>query len=107
MEWYVYALCGLGGAVFGLTGAYVNMLISRAGVKSDNFAGVMGVNMLRMLVNIIVLLVCIFVCRSFKLPLVLTVLAAAMGLSVGGMLFLKRLTKEIQSQSDAAADGGE
>lgn len=107
MEWYIYVLSAVGGAVFGLAVAYVNMLISKANLGSDSLAGIMGVNMLRMLIDVIALAATYFGCKALNLPLAVTLIAAALGLSVGGMLFLKQITKIIQSQRDDAANGGE
>lgn len=107
MEWYIYVLSAVGGAVFGLAVAYVNMLISKANLGSDSLAGIMGVNMLRMLIDVIALAATYFGCKALNLPLAVTLIAAALGLSVGGMLFLKQMTKIIQSQRDDAANGGE
>ncbi len=107
MEWYIYVLSAVGGAVFGLAVAYVNMLISKANLGSDSLAGIMGVNMLRMLIDVIALAATYFGCKALNLPLAVTLIAAALGLSVGGMLFLKQMTKKIQSQRDDAANGGE
>lgn len=107
MEWYIYVLSAVGGAVFGLAVAYVNMLISKANLGSDSLAGIMGVNMLRMLIDVIALAATYFGCKALDLPLAVTLIAAALGLSVGGMLFLKQITKIIQSQRDDAANGGE
>lgn len=36
-----------------------------------------------------------------------TLIAAAVGLSVGGMVFLKIMVKKTQPQSEERADGGE
>ena len=107
MEWYIYVLSAVGGAVFGLAAAYINMLISKANLKSESLAGIMGANMLRMLVDVIALVATYFGCNALNLPLAVTLIAVALGLSVGGMLFLKQITKKIQSQRDDAANGGE
>ena len=97
MEWYIYVLAAAGGAVF----------ISRANLGTDSFAGIMGVNMLRLLLDVIALAAAYFMCKVLSLPMAVTLLAVALGLSVGGMLFLKQMTKKIQSQRDDAANGGE
>ncbi|MGM9591251.1 MAG: hypothetical protein ACI3VK_00845 [Oscillospiraceae bacterium] len=107
MEWYIYVLSAVGGAVFGLAAAYLNMRISRASLGTESLAGIMGVNMLRLLIDVIALTAIYFVCKALSLPLAVPLIAAALGLSVGGMLFLKQMTKKIQSQRDDAANGGE
>ena len=92
----------LGGAVLGAAVAYINMRISKANMNASNMAAVMGVNMLRLL-----LAVCFFVCRAYDLPMMATLIAVAVGLSGGGMLFLKIMVNKTQPQSKDTADGGE
>ena len=97
----------IGGAVLGAAVAYINMRISKANLNASNMAAVMGVNMLRLLLDAAVLAVCFFVCRAYELPMMATLIAAAVGLSGGGMLFLKMMVNKTQPQSKDTADGGE
>jgi|GEM_PF-591587 len=97
----------LGGAVLGAAVAYINMRISKANMNASNMAAVMGVNMLRLLLDAAALAVCFFVCRAYYLPMMATLIAAAVGLSGGGMLFLKMMVNKTQPQSKDTADGGE
>ncbi len=97
----------LGGAALGLTVAYINMRISKANMNASNMAAVMGVNMLRLLLDAAALAVCYFVCGAYELPMMATLIAAAVGLSVGGMVFLRIMVKKTQPQSKEKADGGE
>ena len=97
----------LGGAVLGAAVAYINMRISKANMNASNMAAVMGVNMLRLLLDAAALAVCFFVCRADDLPMMATLIAAAVGLSGGGMLFLKMMVNKTQPQSKDTADGGE
>ena len=97
----------LGGAVLGAAVAYINMRISKANMNASNMAAVMGVNMLRLLLDASALAVCFFVCRAYDLPMMATLIAAAVGLSGGGMLFLKMMVNKTQPQSKDTADGGE
>lgn len=97
----------LGGAVLGAAVAYINMRISKANLNASNMAAVMGVNMLRLLLDAVALAVCFFVCRAYDLPMMATLIAAAVGLSGGGMLFLKMMVNKTQPQSKDTADGGE
>ena len=80
----------LGGAVLGAAVAYINMRISKANMNASNMAAVMGVNMLRLLLDAAALAVCFFVCRAYDLPMTATLIAAAVGLSGGGMLFFSQ-----------------
>lgn len=107
MEWYIYALSAVAGAAFGFAVAYVNALISKANLKKENFAAIMGSNFLRLLIDAAALAAAYFVCRALSFPLAVPLIAVALGLSVGGMFFLKKIAKQIQSQSDGAANGGE
>ena len=59
----------LGGAVLGAAVAYINMRISKANLNASNMAAVMGVNMLRLLLDAAALAVCFFVCRAYELPM--------------------------------------
>lgn len=107
MEWYMYALSAVGGAAFGFAVAYVNMLISKANLNKDNFAAIMGANVLRLLVDAAALAAAYFVCKALSFPMIVPLIAVALGLSVGGMFFLKKIAKQIQSQSDDTVNGGE
>lgn len=97
----------LGGAVLGAAVAYINMRISKANLNASNMAAVMGVNMLRLLLDAAALAICFFVCNTYDLPMTATLIAAAVGLSGGGMLFLKMMVNKTQPQSKDTADGGE
>lgn len=101
----VNILSALGGLVFGTAAAYLNMRISKKHIKDATMSSVMSGNMLRMLVDLLVLLVAYFVPEHFGLPSVVTLIAAAVGLSIGGLIFLLRLSKSIKS--DERKDGGE
>ena len=96
----------LGGAALGLIVAYVNMRISKANMNASDMAAVMGVNMLRLLLDAAALAACYFICKAYELPMMATLIAAAVGLSVGGMVFLRIMVKKTQPQSKDA-DGGE
>ena len=96
-----------GGAALGLIVAYVNMRISKANMNASNMAAVMGVNMLRLLLDAAALAACYFVCKAYELPMMATLIAAAVGLSAGGMLFLRIMVKKAQPQGTKNADGGE
>ena len=97
----------IGGAVLGAAVAYINMRISKANMNASNMAAVMGVNMLRLLLDAAALAVCFLVCKAYDLPMMATLIAAAVGLSGGGMLFLKMMVNKTQPQSKDTADGGE
>ena len=104
---FVDIISVLGGALLGLLVAYVNMLISKANMNASNMAAVMGVNMMRLLLDAAALAACFFVCKAYELPMMATLIAAAVGLSGGGMLFLRHMVKKTQPQNKETADGGE
>ena len=97
----------IGGAVLGAAVAYINMRISKANLNASNMAAVMGVNMMRLWLVAAALAICFFVCKTYDLPMTATLIAAAVGLTGGGMLFLKMMGNKTQPQSKDTADGGE
>lgn len=99
-------LCAFGGLVLGLAGAFLNTFISKRNMNSENFGMIMATNMLRLLVDIAVLTLTFFVCRSFELPLAACLISAAAGLSIGGLLMLRSATKKLKDSIDNK-DGGE
>ena len=104
MKWYVYAASALGALILGTAAAYINMRLSKKVLKKENFAGIMGINVLRLTNDAAVLAVVFFVCRSFGLPLELSLISAAVGLTLLGMLFLEKMTKHATHNG---SDGGE
>ena len=62
----------IGGAVLGAAVAYINMRISKANLNASNMAAVMGVNVLRLLLDAAALAVCFFVCKAYDLPMTAT-----------------------------------
>lgn len=99
-------LCAVGGFAFGTLSAYINFRVSRRYLKADTVSAVMSVNFIRLLIDIVTLVIVFFVCRLAGLNLVVTLIAAALGLTIFGMLFLARLTKGIR-EGNGSKDGGE
>ena len=95
----VNIICAVCAFAFGTLAAYINLLISRRGAKSDSVAGVMGNNAARMLVDAATLGIVYFVCRRFELPLGVCLIAAATGLAVCGMLMLRSLIKKLEEKN--------
>lgn len=104
MNWQV-VFTALGAGAFGLVIAYINMRITKAHINADTVVGVMGVNTLRMLLNVAGLAITYFVSQAFNLPLVAALVAVAVGLSLGGIAFLKIMISKTLPQD--TADGGE
>ena len=109
MDKYIYVLCAVGGLAFGALGAFLTATVSRRSLKtkSDSMVSVMGTNMLRMLIDVAFLACTFLVCRSFNLPLIVTLISVALGLTVFGMLFLKSIVKKLSENNESESDGGE
>lgn len=104
---YCNILSALGAAAFGLIIAYINMRITKAHINADTVLGVMGVNTLRMILNVAALSITYFVSKAFSLPMTAMLVAVALGLSLGGIAFLKLMINKTQPQTSETADGGE
>ena len=92
----------LGGAVgvaVGLAVGYGNMLITKSAVQKQGAAGLMGTNMIRMLVNFTVVLVIFLLRKVSPLGFYGTLLGAAIGLSVGNIYFIVRLSRQWSEQT--------
>ena len=108
MTWYITVLTAAGGLAFGALAAYINYRLSRSITGSESLIAVMGTNFARLLVDIAALTAAFFVSRKFELPIFAALISVAVGLSVCGIAFLKRLTNEIKANEDAYdKDGGE
>lgn len=107
MNWYITALTAIGGFAFGALAAYINYRLSRGSVGRESLIAVMGTNFARLFVDVVALAAAFFVSLKFDLPLFAALISVAVGLSVCGMLFLKRLTKIINVDNDDNQDGGE
>jgi len=106
MENLQNVLCAVGGLALGTLGAYITYRVSRRTANAESVTAVMGTNVLRMLIDIAALVLAYFACRLFSLPATVTLVSVAMGLTVFGMLFLKKLTKELNADTESK-DGGE
>lgn len=107
METYVYILTAAGGLAIGTLMAYLNCLISKKTIGSNNMSAIMGANFARLGIDAVTLLAVFLICRHFGFSVPVAIVATALGLSVCGMLFLKRLTKIINVDNDDNQDGGE
>lgn len=107
MEWYITVLTAVGGFAFGTVAAYINYRLSRSRIGSESLLAVMATNFARLLVDVVALTAAFLVSRKFDLPLFAALISVAVGLSVCGILFLKRLTNEIKANDAYDKDGGE
>lgn len=102
---FEYILTAAAGIVLGTAVAYVNMLISKNSMKAENMAGIMGGNALRLLLDALALAIAYFVSRALSVSEMCALIATAVGLSVGSIVFLKLMVKKNYPQQDN--DGGE
>lgn len=91
-------LCAVCSFAFGTFAAYIDLKISRRGLNSNSVAGIMGNNAGRMLVDAATLAIVYFVCKRFELPLGICLIAAAIGLTLCGMLMLRSLVKKLEQK---------
>lgn len=95
------------GAAVGLAVGYGNMRITKRAVQKQGAAGLMGTNMIRMLVNFAVVLVIFLLRKVSPLGFYGTLLGAAVGLSVGNIYFIVRLSRQWSEQTLAEADNAQ
>ena len=101
-------LCAVGAFALGALVGYINSRITKKRANSDNVASIMFTNFIRMTLDILTLLVVLLVCRHFDLPSTMMLIAAALGLTIFGMLFLRRFTKQLKAADENQnRDGGE
>ena len=102
------ALCAGGAFALGALVGYINSRITKKRASSDNVASIMFTNFIRMTLDILTLLAVLLVCKHFRLPSTLMLIAAALGLTVFGMLFLRRFAKQLKAADENQnRDGGE
>ena len=106
MAWYTYVFSAAGGLLLGTAVAYGNMRLSRKVLDSKDITAIMGVNVLRLLFDAAALTLVFFVCRAIELPLALTLISTAVGLTLNGMLFLELMTKKAEKESKKSSGGG-
>ena len=95
------------GAAVGVAVGYGNMRITN--MRKDAATAIMATNMIRMLINFAVLLVIFLLRKVSPLGFVGTLLGAAVGLSVGNIYFIVRLSRQWSesalAESEKRADG--
>lgn len=100
-------LGGAIGAAVGLAVGYCNMRITKRSVQKHGPGGVMATNAVRMLINFLLLLVIWLVRNVSPLGFIGTLIGAAVGLSVGNMYFIVKLSRELSESYDAAAESAQ
>lgn len=105
MIWTNYVLPSALALILGLAAACLNTKLSAKMLDKTSLAEIMGVNVIRLVIDAIVLALIYLLCRLFKLPMTAPLLSCAAALSVGGMLMLKKLTDKIKKQQPDAKGG--
>ena len=81
------------GAAVGLAVGYGNMRITKRAMRKDAATAIMATNAIRMLINFAVLLVIFLLRKVSPLGFYGTLLGAAIGLSIGNVYFIVRLSR--------------
>ncbi len=96
----IQIICIIAGIAAGLAVAFINMQITKKSYKTSNSAaGIMGANVLRLIFDFAALAVGYLICRSCDLPMIETLVAIAVGLSVGEIIFLRILINKIKKEN--------
>lgn len=104
---WMYLLGGLAGFLLGLAVGYCNMCITKHSMKKQNGDGVgavMGTNVLRQFLNFAALAVVFLLRNIIPLPFYGTIIGTAFGLSVGNVLFIWLLTRQMERQKQQQED---
>ncbi len=80
--------------VLGLVVAYINSRLSKKALGKDSVTAIMSINLARLFLDALCLFVVFGGCKLLEIKLIVPLIAAALGLSVGGMLFLRLMTNK-------------
>lgn len=86
--------------------AFINSHLSRSALGKSSVTAIMAVNFARLLLDALCLGLVYGACRLLELAFAAPLIAAALGLSVCGLLFLKLMTDK-NSKTEAAKNGGD
>lgn len=104
----LHIISAVGGLIFGAAAAWLNAQLTRKRMYKEGLTAIAATNTLRMVVDIAAMAIAYFAAALFALPLITTLIAVAVGLTVFGMVFLLRLTKAAKdSGQEKKQDGGE
>ena len=96
----IQIICIIVGALAGFAAAFLNMLLSKKSYKTSNSAaGIMGANVLRLIVDLAAFAIGFLICDNCDLPMVETLVSIAVGLSAGEMIFLRKLINNIKKEN--------
>lgn len=80
--------------VLGAAVAYINSLLSKKALNKDSVTAIMAINFERLFLDALCLFAVYGICKLVKLEFIVPLIAAAVGLSAGGILFLRLMTKK-------------
>ncbi len=106
MPTYLHILSAAGGLVFGIAAAMLNAHLTKKRLHKDGLGAVTATNTLRMVVDIAAMAIAFLAVSVFDLPLMTTLVAVAIGLTVAGTIFLVRITK-LEAESSKKKNGGD
>lgn len=80
--------------VLGLVVAYINSRLSKKALGKDSVTAIMSINLARLFLDALCLFAVFGGCKLLEIKFIVPLIAAALGLSVGGMLFLRLMTNK-------------
>lgn len=80
--------------VLGLVVAYINSRLSKKALGKDSVTAIMSINLARLFLDALCLFAVFGGCKLLDAEFILPLIAAALGLSIGGMLFLRLMTNK-------------
>ena len=103
----LHIISAVGGLALGIASAWLNSHITKKRIYKDEMGAIAATNGLRMVIDIATMAVAYFAATLFALPLLITLIGTAVGLTVFGTVFLVRITKAEKSGTPKKQDGGE
>ncbi len=95
-----YILGGLIGLIFGTAVAAVGAMLTRRSLEKSKTSAVLGVSFLRQLMDILALLVVFLLRKVMPFHLYAVLIGTAMGLSVGGIVLVTRISKKMEQKNN-------
>ena len=83
-------------AILGVATGFINSRISKKLIRSNNMNAALGVSVIRVLVAVCCLAIVFAICKIFGSSYLIPLLVAALGVTISGILFLLKLTKEME-----------
>ena len=93
-----YLIGGVVGAVFGFAVANISAVLTRRNLKKGDTNAVMGMSMLRTLLDIVALAVVYLLRNVLPFPFYGVIVGTAIGLSVGGIVLASRMGRNLKNE---------